>query len=250
MATAAAGARTASILLVEDLAMNQELACAILERAGHKVDIANDGGEAVRAVQAKSYDLVLMDIQMPKVDGITATRMIRALNGPASRVPIVAMTANVLPEQVREFSRVGMNGYVAKPIKQPVLQAAIARALSEPRAELADVEDEPTESGFDSGIFSSVAAMLPAERLQTHLASFEQQLQKYLATGAEQDDLKAVAHKIVSQAGTFGFIDLSEKCRAFEQACDGGWPVEHALAAARSSTRKALALVPELAAHY
>ncbi len=247
-ATAVAGARTASILLVEDLAMNQELACAILERAGHKVDIANDGGEAVLAVQAKSYDLVLMDIQMPKVDGITATQMIRALNGPSSCVPIVAMTANVLPEQVRAFSRVGMNGYVAKPIKQPVLQAAIARALSEPRAELVGVQAAPAAPGFDSGIFASVAAMLPAERLQTHLASFEQQLQAYLALGAEQEGLKTAAHKIVSQAGTFGFIDLSEKCRAFEQACEFGGSVEHALAAARSSTRAALALVPALAA--
>jgi PAS domain S-box-containing protein len=131
--TAQAGSRTASrsakILLVEDVPFNQELAEAILLRAGHEVRIAGDGVEAVKAAAEENFDLILMDVQMPRMDGITATRRIREMEGPRSRVPIIAMTANVLAEQVREFEAVGMNGHVAKPIKQAELHAAIAAAI-------------------------------------------------------------------------------------------------------------------------
>jgi CheY-like chemotaxis protein len=124
---AAQGAR---ILLVEDVPFNQELAEAILVRAGHSVRIAGDGLEALKAVAQDDFDLILMDVQMPRMDGITATRRIREMDGPKSRVPIVAMTANVLAEQVREFVAVGMNGHVAKPIRQAELHAAIAAAVT------------------------------------------------------------------------------------------------------------------------
>jgi CheY-like chemotaxis protein len=123
---AAAGVK---ILLVEDVPFNQELAEAILTRAGHSVKIAGDGIEALKAVAQEDFDLIPMDVQMPRMDGITATRRIREMDGPKSRVPIVAMTANVLAEQVREFVAVGMNGHVAKPIRQAELHAAIAAAV-------------------------------------------------------------------------------------------------------------------------
>ena len=125
-----------NILLVEDLPMNQELACAILGRAGHLVAIANDGVEAVEAVRVSAFDVVLMDIQMPRMDGVTATRCIRQLGGAAQHVPIIAMTANVLPEQVRAFREAGMDDHVAKPFKQQELHDAIRRALSRGRASL------------------------------------------------------------------------------------------------------------------
>jgi len=119
-----------NILLVEDLPMNQELACTILGRAGHLVAIANDGVEAVEAVRANAFDVVLMDIQMPRMDGVTATRCIRQLGGSARTVQIIAMTANALPEQVRAFRDAGMDDHVAKPFKQQDLHDAIRRALN------------------------------------------------------------------------------------------------------------------------
>ncbi len=122
------------ILLVEDLPMNQELACTILRRAGHFVEIANDGIEAVAAVEENSYDVVLMDIQMPRMDGVTAARRIRQLTGPGRNTPIIAMTANALPEQVRAFRQAGMDDYVAKPFKQHDLHDAIRRAVELPMA--------------------------------------------------------------------------------------------------------------------
>jgi signal transduction histidine kinase len=117
------------ILLVEDIPMNQELASTILRRAGHVVEIASDGVEAVAAVEQNSYDLIFMDIQMPRMDGVTATRKIRQLKGPARLTPIIAMTANALPEQVRAFRKAGMDGYVAKPFKQQDLHEAIRRII-------------------------------------------------------------------------------------------------------------------------
>ena len=100
----------AHILVVEDVPLNQDLARAVLERIGHIVDVVDGGAEAIEAVQTTAYDIVLMDIQMPGVDGITATRRIRALAHPAAQVPIVAMTANMLPHQVAAFTAAGIDG--------------------------------------------------------------------------------------------------------------------------------------------
>ena len=120
------------ILLVEDLPMNQELACVILRRAGHTVDVAGDGMEAIAAVESNPYDVILMDIQMPRMDGVTATRIIRQIDGPARHTPIIAMTANALPEQVRAFRQAGMDDYIAKPFKQQELHEAIRRVVDLP----------------------------------------------------------------------------------------------------------------------
>ena len=118
------------ILLVEDVPLSQDLACAILRRAGHIVEIANDGIEALAAVQANSYDLILMDIEMPRMDGFTAARRIRDLPGPAGYTPIVAITSSAIPKQVRAFHQAGMDGYVAKPFQQEELLFA---AIDAPR---------------------------------------------------------------------------------------------------------------------
>jgi CheY-like chemotaxis protein len=120
----------AKVLLVEDLPMNQELASTILRRAGHIVAVASDGIEAIKAVEEESYDVILMDIQMPRMDGINATRRIRQLAGPSKHTPIIAMTANALPEQVRAFRQAGMDDHIAKPFKQQELHDAISRALN------------------------------------------------------------------------------------------------------------------------
>jgi CheY-like chemotaxis protein len=109
------------ILLVEDLQHNRELAQMLLTNAGYQVDTAENGAEAVTAVQAKAYDLVLMDIQMPVMDGVTATKRIRELDHPANNIPVIAMTANVLPLQVTAFGEAGMNDHVGKPFKKAEL---------------------------------------------------------------------------------------------------------------------------------
>jgi len=124
------------LLLVEDNAVNRELIRTMLEPFGITVDTANDGVAGVEAVRQGGYDLVLMDIQMPGMDGLTATRRIRAMtDAPGWRTPIVAMTANVLPEQVANCIAAGMDDHLGKPINPSRLLEAVARWSGREHAE-------------------------------------------------------------------------------------------------------------------
>ncbi len=119
------------ILVAEDNGVNQILIKAILDHMGHFCDIVANGIEAVRQVQGANYDLVLMDIQMPEMDGEAATRAIRALGEEVASVPIIAMTANAMVEHRQAYLSSGMDDYVSKPINSKMLAAAIARVLKE-----------------------------------------------------------------------------------------------------------------------
>jgi PAS domain S-box-containing protein len=116
------------LLLVEDNPTNRELVCALLAPFDVEIDIAVDGAVAVQAVQNNHYDLILMDVQMPVMDGLTATRRIRGTGATESaRLPIIAMTANVLPDQIARCLEAGMNDHLGKPINPTKLLETIAR---------------------------------------------------------------------------------------------------------------------------
>ncbi len=115
------------ILIVEDNATNRLIASRMLETLGASVETANDGAQGVEAVGRASFDLILMDVQMPVMDGVTATRAIRRLAAPAGRTPIVAMTANVFAHQQQAYVEAGMNGSVSKPLSPARLLAEISR---------------------------------------------------------------------------------------------------------------------------
>ncbi|PLR23831.1 hybrid sensor histidine kinase/response regulator [Caulobacter zeae] len=116
------------VLLVEDNAVNRLIATRMLEALGARVATAEDGQAGIVAA-ARGYDLIFMDIQMPIMDGVEATRAIRALPGPAGSAPIVAMTANALAHQTGAYAEAGMNGSVAKPLSPAALVRAVVAAL-------------------------------------------------------------------------------------------------------------------------
>jgi len=118
------------LLLAEDNPVNQKVALNLLGKAGHVVEVANNGHEALELVQQKRYDAVLMDCQMPDMDGYDATRAIRSLDHPASRIPIIAMTANVMRKDRKKCLDSGMDDYLAKPVKPAELFAALERNCS------------------------------------------------------------------------------------------------------------------------
>jgi len=124
-------ARSSSLrlLVAEDNPVNQEIAVVILEAAGHHVDVVENGAEAVAAVRNASYDAILLDVEMPIMDGIAATRDIRGLPGAAARVPIVALTANAMVGDRERFIAAGMDDYVSKPFKSETLSEVLARAI-------------------------------------------------------------------------------------------------------------------------
>jgi CheY-like chemotaxis protein/HPt (histidine-containing phosphotransfer) domain-containing protein len=223
--TSEAPGQGAKILLAEDLPMNQELARAMLMRSGHSVDIASDGAEAVQAVAERSYDLVLMDIQMPNVDGIDATRRIRELGGEAAKVPIIAMTANVLPQQVRQYLAAGMNGHVPKPVRQKELDAAITRALGRKlRRPEQPLQAEKIDTILEEETFLEVQGMLAPEKLKSHVERLAEQASTLASRdpATERETIEAEAHKIVSQAGMLGLARLSARARDLEEACRNG----------------------------
>lgn len=119
--------RSLRILLAEDNQVNQQVATAMLLKGGHRIDVAANGREALNAVRDVPYDVVLMDIQMPVMDGITAANAIRALEGERGKVPIIAVTANAMRGDRERYIDAGMDEYVAKPIQPPALSAALAR---------------------------------------------------------------------------------------------------------------------------
>ena len=131
---AAADASPMHVLLAEDNPTNQYLLNAYLRAAGHAVEMVANGVEAVAAASRGGFDVVLMDVQMPELDGLAATRRIRALAGPASQVPIVALTANAMMRDRDACFEAGMTDYLPKPIDVAALHRALARA----RAGVAD----------------------------------------------------------------------------------------------------------------
>ena len=125
------------ILLAEDNAMNQKVALRLLEQLGYRADVANNGLEAIEALERQPYDVVLMDVQMPELDGLDATRRICERWPPESRPHIIAMTANALPEDREACFAAGMDDYVAKPIRAEELVAALKRAQAAARTRTA-----------------------------------------------------------------------------------------------------------------
>jgi CheY-like chemotaxis protein len=123
---------TTTILIVEDSAIGRRIAGAIVDKLGHRYDTVENGKEAIEAVMRFDYHLVLMDCQMPEMDGFEATASIRALQAGSNRTPIIALTATVDEEVRTECMRAGMDDVMIKPLKPKALDEMLSRFLEMP----------------------------------------------------------------------------------------------------------------------
>jgi len=142
------------ILLVEDNPINQKLAVALLNKAGYPVDVAENGAQAVETLKTISYQLVLMDVQMPEMDGLEATRLIRVMEGKSRHVPIIAMTAYAMKGDKERCLAVGMDDYLTKPLEPDEVFAMIEHWAREqaPVSLKPFLEDEPAQAVTGEGV--------------------------------------------------------------------------------------------------
>ena len=228
------------VLLAEDNEFNRQLAIALLTRAGIEVSLAHDGIEAVKAVQQQEFDAVLMDIQMPNMDGFEATRNIRK-NPALARLPIIAMTANAMAGDREQCLAAGMNDYIAKPIQHDVLYATLARQtkrdarLAGPAATRgAAIQGTATTTRRVPGIFpaldpdKAIAGMGGEATYLTVLGKFipnqgqaVQSIQDALDAGDRQAAGR-LAHTLKGIAATIGAATLAESARQLENAIREG----------------------------
>jgi CheY-like chemotaxis protein/HPt (histidine-containing phosphotransfer) domain-containing protein len=219
------------ILLAEDNPVNREVALGLLGRHGHTVSVATDGAEAVAAARKGGFDVILMDVHMPGMDGVQATRNIRAIPGDAGRVPIVALSASVMKDEVDMCFEAGMDHFLAKPIEPAALVRMLSRlgtpgaaapieAVAAPVLDTASLLDEAylraliEALGVDTVV--TMADALPAE-----IATHRQRLTP-VVPGTDVTTLRSPAHALKGVAANIGLAALGALAGEIEEAARGG----------------------------
>jgi two-component system, sensor histidine kinase and response regulator len=237
--------RGAEVLLVEDNPINQDVGRQLLEHVGITVSIANNGAEAIEAVQAGRYDLILMDIQMPEIDGLEATRRIRQIPGKQD-LPIVAMTANAFSENIVECLETGMNDHVAKPVSPDQLYARLVKWI--PPLRNADRIEEPVDTTGDGtvntvmdtdplSLYAEIAGLdtdTGVRHLDGNVAGYLRLLRRFSDQHADDSTrlraqlaagdvpaLRGAAHALKGVAGTLGMEHLAGTAARLEEAAKG-----------------------------
>jgi CheY-like chemotaxis protein/HPt (histidine-containing phosphotransfer) domain-containing protein len=241
----------ARVLLVEDNRVNQEVARRLLGTFGIEPQIASDGAQAVMRVQAEPFDLVLMDCQMPGMDGYEATQAIRAWERETgrARLPIIAMTANALPGDRDRCLAVGMDDYVSKPIKRAVLSEALSRwlAMQQDVEKNMDIEAINREVQLDMAAVAQLRELFDGDLsdvVATYLRDTPQQLAT-IAAAIEQRDLKTIgraAHSLKSSSYSLGAHKAGELAQKMEAYVRGEGDMQGArelLAALEAATAAA-----------
>ncbi len=204
----------ARILVVDDLDTNREIVEAYLDDIGYHIDTVGSGVEAIQALGSERYDLVLMDIQMPIMDGVTATRHIRAMPHPIKDIPIIAMTGNVLPQQVRSYLDAGMNDHIGKPIERAQLYNNVRRWL--PKTKSLRVRLGPSSPNFDKPKFEELVDAVGAEKAKRIATKFLSDLTEAFKFKCTLTEAQQQAHALINCAGVLGLENLVTACRAVE----------------------------------
>lgn len=196
------------ILLAEDNDINLQIARDILTRMGHTVQDARNGQEAVDIAGQRTFDLILMDIRMPVLDGLSATQRIREGHGPCRDVPIIAFSANVLPEAKERFAAAGMTGFLGKPLQKSELSELLAQTFGTRRSAetLADTKETPMD---------------PMQVLiDRHIRETKELFDWMNAHPDAYADMAEKAHRVAGSAAAFGQSELREALIAVEVAAE------------------------------
>jgi hypothetical protein len=232
----AALGRPLRVLIVDDDATNRLVAAKMLKEFEVQNNMACDGVEAITAASSFSYDVILMDIRMPEMDGLQATRTIRARGGRLQTVPIIAFTANAFAEDVEACHEAGMNDLVVKPVRKKVMVEAILRVLSShttaadtdpavvaPPLVPAEIPSTDAPSPFDRKVFDNLVLEIGKETALETLSLFVQEtedrlkLLRKLSGDAYRSKIEREAHSLKSAAGTFGLRAVAQLARALER---------------------------------
>jgi signal transduction histidine kinase/CheY-like chemotaxis protein/HPt (histidine-containing phosphotransfer) domain-containing protein len=235
-----AAGRPLRILLAEDNKINQKFASVLLTKAGHSVEVAENGHQAVDAVRRSDFDVVLMDIQMPELDGLGATRQIRALAEPKRKIPIFAMTANAMAGAREKYLAAGMDDYISKPVQPSLLlsklsaiipaggsdtlanatTAAVKQAIT--HRDAVNSNDCPV---LDETKLAELMSFLPlsnvSDLVSLYLVDVEAHLLEITSCHARNDPLGIArsAHCIVSTSGNLGATRTGMLAMSLEHAC-------------------------------
>jgi PAS domain S-box-containing protein len=265
--------RALHVLVVDDVLMNRDIASSFLSVAGHKVLCVEGGAEAVAAAANADFDVILMDVRMPEMDGLEATRRIRALTGPRARVPIVALTAQAFTDQIAQCREAGMSSHLAKPFDPETLLAAVEKAITAEWAPTEDLAAKPTAQAAtvaptvpaahkalpirDPAAFDRTASMLAPEATAAYLRTITELSERLLddlrkpgAVTPAGASLGEAAHTLAGSAGMFGFERLSTIARHFERATQAGTADAAAMSASLIAVLEAtIRELHELSAH-
>jgi signal transduction histidine kinase/CheY-like chemotaxis protein len=220
----AAPSRGLNILLAEDNKINQKFASTLLGKAGHSVTVAENGLFAVDAMRHGDFDIVLMDIQMPEMDGVAATREIRAMPAPRCDVPIIAMTAHAMTGAKEEYLAAGMNDYVAKPVDRATLFAVLGKFGGAIVAAPEQAAPAPVHPLLDRAKLEELVETLSFDTLRELLSLCGTDALSH-ASAMDARDLDATgrqAHALISAAGNLGLARISAEARLLETACRNG----------------------------
>jgi PAS domain S-box-containing protein len=222
--------RRAKILLAEDSAINQKVATAILRRAGHSVDVAENGNQVLEKLRNGQYDVVLMDVMMPEMDGFETTRAIRQNQEPGSHLPIIAMTASAMKGDRERCLEAGMDDYISKPVQPEALLEAVARWTSDrddeiPQPVVVEVE-ETADSPLNLNRLKELQSVLgePDGFLQELIDIFLSEVPKRLESieqalqSGDAEGVQAAAHTLKGMAGNLGADQLTQLSSLLEQA--------------------------------
>jgi CheY-like chemotaxis protein len=221
--------RELRILVVDDVKVNRDVAGALLANMGHAVSFAASGSEALERLPADHFDLVLMDLQMPQMDGFAAARAIRAMPAPLGQIPIFALTASVMPEQIAAAREAGMNGHIGKPLSRESLSTTLAGLeTARPENELGQertgtpqenqtILDRPVLDLLKSELKGAAAGVIREfmVEMQTIRDHFESELaQEYPRVDAIAQDI----HRLLGAARTLGAVTLCAQLGVFQKS--------------------------------